>query len=234
MALNVALAANELAAEFARARFASQKNFISLPSGELLLEAVLRANRGNLDEEHVCVIPKHQIGSEPLKKIENSLREFGLEINFVGAPRTRSAFSSLLWASDFFRDDVLRVIPGDAIVRTASAENQTNEMAPYLVSARSTEDRWGFLEVDGQAKLISVEPKNPISDIIAAGEYVFENARDLISLSQSIFMDAQSRDPHLAQALKIIAGGSPIKVKAAAEFIPLASPGDVRAFGAIS
>ena len=229
--VTIALAANELSESFRKAKFVQPKNFIDLPNGRFLLEHVLLENMNPDSDANYCVVPRNQLNHEKLKAISKRMLDFGLEVEFIGAPKTPSAFSTLLWAADLLSSQPVRVVPGDAVVSWEVPKDQAEltDSQPYLISSTSSDDRWAFIEVDKTNQLANFEPKNPISNKIATGEFGFPSGMDLLGWASSVFMSNQSSHPHIGQLLWFTCGTS-VRVIEAKRFTPLASPGDVRDF----
>jgi hypothetical protein len=226
--INVALCANELTSTFSRAGFSVPKNFIRLSNGKYLLETVLENNFSKAKGDLIAVVPQYQINSEELLKISNSLEERGLEIKFVGCPQTPSALASLLWAADSFGDHPMRVTPGDCLVTVS--ETDTRNDVDYMVTAEGHEDRWGFVSMSSDGKIIEFASKNPISSTIFTGEFRLSDSINVVRIATKLLSGQNQVHPHLGEIFLIGARSAQPAQLRAQTFIPLASPGDVRRF----
>lgn len=233
--IHVALAANQLSESFRNARFDSPKNFIVLRNGRSLLEHTLISNLKHSVGEKVCLLPREQLTSRQMLHLKRALDIEGLQVTFIGVPETPSAFATLLWAADFLDENPVRVVPGDALVRTTVEPwADSNRIMPYLVVAQSAEDRWGFVDVDPSNRLRGFEPKNPISNLIATGEYGFTKGSSILDIAKPLLSKQPMKHPHIGQVFLLTEKEGSAQVVSSSGFIPLASPGDVRAFDSSS
>ncbi len=232
--INVALASNQLSSKFVRAGFSEDKNFIQLPNGMSLLETVLKHNFKSLEGELLVVVPQHQIGLPQLVTIKDRMREVGLSVHFLGAPKTPSAFSTLLWAADFIGTSPLRVLPGDALVSRPKSLNRKPEssfLENYMLVSDGSEERWGFVKVADNGAINGFEAKNPISTTIFTGEFLISSGKLLSDLLPSVLLvKNQESHPHLGEVFMLSSEGQPRSAVSSLAFTPLASPGDVRKF----
>lgn len=231
--INIALASNQLSSKFRKAGIFEEKNFIQFANGLNLIETVLENNFRSLEGELFAVVPKHQVQSPEILRARERLREFDLEVQFLGAPETPSAFSTLLWASDFFGDSALRVLPGDALVsRPSHIDNERFEkISNYMLVANGSEERWGFVKTGNCGEIYEFEARNPISTTIFTGEFMLHSASRLKELVPSILLTGTTEShPHLGEVFMIASESEPRIAVSAETFIPLASPGDVRRF----
>jgi hypothetical protein len=226
--IHVALCANELEASFSRAGFSGPKNFIQLSNGKLLLETVLENNFANANGNLFAVVPKYQINSQNLLKISHSLSKKGIEVQFIGCPQTPSALASLLWAADSFGDHPIRVTPGDSLVTVS--EEQPRPQHDYMVIVEGHEERWGFVSLTPDGRVIEFASKNPISSRIFTGEFLLSHSGNLVRLASKLLSGKDTNHPHLGEIFCIGASSTTPAHLMASEFIPLASPGDVRRF----
>lgn len=231
--INVALAANGLSEAFIRAGFEGDKNFLTLHNGKFLLETVLATNFAGKEGGFLAVIPREQLNSDFISEIKVRLKDVNLDVDFIGAPRTPSAFATLLWASDYFDGEDLTVTPGDALI-TRKSKNPKNEgcLSSFrMFVARGHEDRWGYAIADDFGNLSKFAAKSPVSSTMFTGEFEIRDATCILKAASKLLLSKD--DPsqfHLGDVLTIAAGGEPISLEFVESFIPLASPGDVRNF----
>lgn len=233
--LHVILAGNRMRENFKSAGFNLPKNFTDLGGGLSVIEACILQVSGQASRI-VCVLPQEDLLHGNFPKTKDKLREIGIQVDFMPIPETSSAVQSALWAADWMDSSPVRIVPGDVLIENYSAFASEWSAPNYLVSTKGFEERWGFVEIEGN-ELVSFKAKSAISDTIATGFYRFSNGEEFLSAAFDCLMAWAEKSPlqigHIAELVSSEKGFSVYEIPEH-NFKPLASAGDVRRFRASS